>query len=345
MSAEQVTIVPSALELSFGDRITEAVTKHNLHVVERNLKHQGVLTFLKERVGASAIECPWSAFAAITDSIVAAEVESAPNLAAPGYFTTHIKFGSDEGRDTFASLYRRLLLGVGDPNMPELDRDGRQWLVARNFSYADASTGGRVGQIFFNEQYAEQRQNLRVLNGSMSTVRGSHVAEHLPATLQQRLGDHEGMFGAKVGESLLTTGQLGIVGRAMRDELAKQGLPQIIQRPRDNRPAVEKGATFKAKVTKDETGRASAATSVSGLGVELGQQASAPFRELWEKFKEREWASLIREGLGEATGGFGLMQVGEAIARVGVTAATRALGPAIRSTVADAIARHRQKHE
>ncbi|HSX08198.1 MAG TPA: hypothetical protein VLG11_04870 [Candidatus Saccharimonadales bacterium] len=344
MSAEQVTIVPSALELSFGDRLTEAVTRHNLHVVGRNLEHRHVLTYLEERVGASAIERPWDAFDQLTSTIAAADI-SASEDTAPGYFTAHIEFDHKEGRDEFKSFYRRLLAGISDPNMPELDPDGTHFLTAKNLSYADISTGGRVGQILFNRQYKDQKQNLRVLNGTAQTIDQSGVLREAPDELREWFELHHYGISTRIEESLPVTGQLGIVGQAMRSELAARGLSQDVQRPKGNRPFIEARATFKAKITEDEKGRAGAATSVTGLGTELSQQATAPFRELLDKAREREWAPLGREVIDTATGGFGLMQLGEVITRVGVTAATRAFVPAVRSAVADAIVRHRQGHQ
>ncbi|HKR82000.1 MAG TPA: hypothetical protein VJR27_03290 [Candidatus Saccharimonadales bacterium] len=319
MSAEQTGIAPEALSLGFVARVDEYVTSRQFNTLATNLEREGVIAAL----GDTAIDTPWQAFMEVTDGITAATAESGAD---PALMNVAITFTDTKARERFHNLYDLLLAGIHGLAMPHLRSGGPRELRAWNFSYADLSTAGRAGTALLRQEYGKTLgPNLRLIQANtVGDIASGNVMHYIPDRLRTRVAqqreDLSQLFDEETAdESLLSSGRLGIVGKAMREAQHSVGMVSLaVQRPRSNRPRIEEKTHFFAR-------GADIPLSHTTIRRTIIEQVRDGVEELTRPYKER---NLVKVGqdLWDIVTGLGMAQ--------GAGSAVRALGTISAASVA-----------
>ncbi len=245
----------------FLRRAEQYITDVQFARITHNLGETGVIDFLGGRENA------WTNFRDVVGGITEARAEL--DLASTARYakahrrhpldltTTFITFKDRDARASYHDLQDLALAGIGGTFMPHARDIGKAGLEVRNFSYAEARTFGRLGTATFTTQFRGRdtltATGLRVVvQQDLNTIETSGV--DLPSELQSHMAqqrqDLAPVFGEEVGNTLLTSGNFSLVGRALRQELEGRG-PLAVQREWGNRPKVEDGANF---ISRDTSG-------------------------------------------------------------------------------------------
>jgi hypothetical protein len=241
--------------------------------------------------------------------------------------TATVEFDSSDARNDFHSLYELMLAGIHGSQMPSMRDVEQQRLVATSFGNPDLCTAGRVGSALFFKEYKSLGRNLRpLMQHTISEIEASQVIPYLPRELRDRIEWQRETVGA---DTLLTSGKLGIVGQAVRGALNEANAELIMQRPRDNRPAIETGIHFYAKSGVGSGIPVSATTAGREVTNEFRDRASA----LVEPYRQRDVAGAVGSFVNTVMG-FGLTEGGSTVAGALITVG-RATIPAAIGMVAD----------
>lgn len=359
MSAESNFVAPSLLQVGFTDRVlthltglhmdrlgenvrgaeiisrlgtvvTEGLTNRNIDVIGYNALNVGVIP--------GAEETPWSAYAEIMDPIVGAESERAPSADSNLYPTnTLIRFENGLGRDRFHHFIESSLTGIPNQTRPSIRIAGPRELIAHDFLYADNATVGRIGTAFLRMQYKKSMgRNLQgIAEHTISDITEKGLRAHLPEDLAERADSQEASLGA---ETLLSSGNLSIVGRAMREvllpsereiEIAQdQGITQEelvarhlrLQRGHGRMPHIEARTRFVTSGTPIPI-------SSTPMGTELRKQAEELYYGYKSSYQERDWGKVAQDiwslatGLGAAEGIVAFAQAASIVVRACSTSA------------------------
>ncbi len=307
--SEQSAIAPDTLSLGYWARVTEHVTNLQYTKLERNLDLEGITGFLARAAGSAAIG-PWDAYNAIADEITSAHAELGPKEA-PDQLAVTIKFDSARGRNDFQEFGHYLLAGIhGVGATPIFESKKSKELRIQDFTYADVCTFGRTAETYMRAQYRKQGPNLRhIMQRTVNHIDKSGVRNYLPQDLSDRIDYHRWALGKAAGESLLTSGHIGIIGGTMRQALEEAEIPIArIQRKRRNRPAVEEGVYF----SLNNSGTIPLSTTT--LRQALAEQGRDRIEEVVASFHKRDWTKLVGDAW-DALSSFATTQGGVVLVR------------------------------
>lgn len=325
MGAEQIDILPGALDSSFRARVNEYVTSRQTSLLDRNLKKEKVI----DQLGQDALAGrPWSAYMEIMDGIIGASAVLDP--ADSGDLTTlNVSFADKDKRDRFHDIYDQMLAGTHGPEMPHFrtNEPPDVGLTVRSFGYADACTAGRIGTALFRQQYKKSLgPGLRlILTSTIGDIERKGLTHRLPIELQQRIARQEQLFGKEVtGTMLLTSGHISVIGVAMRNALKDKKL--AIQRAYGERPVIEERLILYSTETD-------VPISVASIGRIIVGQIRERIRDFKASFQKRDYTKAMQDLWGLLSG-FGSTEGIGAIVRASATLAA-AYGAALWGMAAD----------
>jgi hypothetical protein len=347
-------IVPRALELGFVDRLEEYVTAVQLGKLGVGLCEEGMLAHLDnqltgrqftrlgrnmeeqgltDRLGPDGRRAPWTGMMRIMDEVTFAEA-TLNQEGPPKHMLLVVKTTSTRARDDLHGFYEHMLAGTHGPTRPEVRATGPREIRVNNFSHPDACTPGRAATSWFAQENADLGRNLRlILQRNLDQIEASGVTAVMRPELVARMDEQRETL-AFLGEenpggTLLTSGNLSLIGSAVRRALKDTG-PLDMQRPRGHRPAVEDGAVFYTRKSSSVVGLPVSGTT---LGRTLQGQIMERVEDIVDPVKKRQlivageriWGILsglgVNEGVGSAV---------RALATVSM-----ATGVALKGTVTD----------
>ena len=319
-------INPNSLALPFAGHMNEAVSHRQFTTLAGRLATEGFDRQLQVGPG----EGRWTAYMGVLDGITAAHARfEDESLAAPNTIpTTRVDVGFTDplARARFHTVTETLLAGVAGRQMPRLRTGEPDTLRMTSFGNPDLCSLGRTGTALFYQEYKGLGRLLRpVLQHTVREIQDSGVVPRLPTELQDRIEWHADAIGV---DSLLTSGRLSFIGDSMRVALDREGVKRIMQRPRDNRPALERDLHFYAKNT--DSGIPVSATTV---GRQVVDEMRDRGEQLMQPIRRRDAAGAVG-GIVNIIGGQGITEGGSTLAGALITVG-RAIGPAIRGRLED----------
>jgi len=279
--------------------LNQRLTERNFDALARNVVASGIPQLLGSKFGAR----PWTTAMYLTDEIVFSDAWPY-NDGPPGTTRSIIQFESAIGRKHYHEFAKLELAGIHGSTKPEIFRSGERELTCDNMLYADVATGGRVLTALFREEYGKKlgRNEPLIVQHSLGQIKKNGV--NLPPDLAARAATQRERLGDAAEGTLLTSGMLSLVGGAMRYALNDRNL--ILQRPRDNKPDIEKKLTFIERKASSDIGLPISGTTV---GNEVKGQVIDRVREIHQEDDPvgdlERIASLltglgVNEGLGTA---------------------------------------------
>jgi hypothetical protein len=194
-------------------------------------------------------------------------------------------------------------------------------------SHADVVSLGRVGTAFFLEEYGNMlgRNKRAVIQKTVGEIHESGVMPFLPAELRERVEMQADTIGP---DTLLTSGRISVLGLATRDALQKRHAMMFMQRPRDNRPAIEDGISFPA-----QSSHKGIPLSDSSIGGQIVDDLTNRVYEIAGPARRRDVAGTAGS-IANIIGGMGLTEIGSAVGGSLITVG-RAVVPATIDAVRD----------
>jgi hypothetical protein len=251
-------------------------------------------------LGEAAIEEPWSAFTTMASGIEDATAEVMPDNTRD-FTDTLMQFKGAEVREQFHTFYDHTIGSTVGIHMPHERPEGERDFRITNFSHGDVGSLGRMSTVFFQNEWRRRigKHNLRpLITATIEDIEDSGMLRQLPAQLR---GHHQAMrerHGDAAGKMLFTSGDLGILGEAVRRPLNEAGIPLTMQRPRNERNRIEEGINFNATRNMQQAERPVSSVTVAG---KLGEQVAERIEDIHRSYERRDWGDLVEQSVDWAT--------------------------------------------
>jgi len=298
----ELGIAPEALQDGFIDGITTYLTDKAFDKLYDNLEREKITKSLGEFVGDRAIVTPWQDFMEVTDSITGAEPKASPNT--PGALIMNVKIKGEANRAFLHDIFESTFNGISGEDMPRIREDGKS-LTIRNLRYADISSIGRLGTATMRKEFADTLgPNIHLVQtGKIGEIESTSVVDHLPTELLDRINHNKQAFGKRADDTLLSTGNIGLIGLAARQVLGDSEL--AIQRPRRNRPKIEKGVILLSNGADVPTSQVTMRETLKGQALDVFDEFAEPYRERkFIKAGKEIWNILSDFGISDGVGSF-----------------------------------------